>query len=357
MNIRKLSAEEHGKTRYLYETVFSEDEKAFVDYYYTWKTKDNLIYVAEDEEGIHGMVHLNPFDVWIKGKVQKLHYIVAVATQAEYRHQGIMRRLLAAAEQEMAENGEEFTFLMPASEKIYSPFGYRFFCEQCRGIIGSAASNPCARMLGRDVQNPCAGIIGRDVQNPCVGKQGKEAQPGQMSEVNPAENTKKIICRPLQQQEYGALARVVNETLAAQYDVFIYRDEAYYERLCAEQRCQNGNVMVLVQQMLKGAEQIIGTFCTAQEGCADAATQSPEKRENIIRELIAAAGWEQEVFYGLQQFGAAGLKVEGCNCPELLSQETGEAPYWKPLLMAKVPRGTVWTDRWEKQKIFINEVV
>lgn len=314
MNIRKLSAQEHGKTRDLYETVFSEDEKAFVDYYYTWKTKDNTIYVAEDETGIHGMVHLNPFDVWIKGQVRRLHYIVAVATQEEYRHKGIMRRLLAAAEQEMAKNGEMFTFLMPASEKIYSPFGYRFFCEQRQGIIGSIPSDP-------------------------------------------AENTKKIICRPLQRKEYAALAHFVNETLAREYDVFIYRDEAYYERLCAEQQCQNGNVLVLVQKIPEEAEQIIGTFCTAQEGCTDAGTGNPEKRESSIRELIAAPGWEREVLWGLQQFGAAGLKVEGCNCPELLLRETGNIPDWKPLLMAKVPKGTIWTNRWEMQKVFINEVV
>ena len=34
MRIRRLETEEHGKTRALYEEIFTEDSKAFVDYYY-----------------------------------------------------------------------------------------------------------------------------------------------------------------------------------------------------------------------------------------------------------------------------------------------------------------------------------
>ena len=41
MQIRKLEDEEKGRTRRLYEEVFSEDSPSFVDYYYTEKTKDN----------------------------------------------------------------------------------------------------------------------------------------------------------------------------------------------------------------------------------------------------------------------------------------------------------------------------
>ena len=47
MKIRKLDQSEHGKTRSLWEQVFSEDSQEFVDYYYYIKTKDNTIYVIE----------------------------------------------------------------------------------------------------------------------------------------------------------------------------------------------------------------------------------------------------------------------------------------------------------------------
>ena len=61
MEIRKLEPQEHGKTRALYEEVFSEDSRSFVDYYYTEKTRDNQIYVVEEEGEIQAMLHLNPY--------------------------------------------------------------------------------------------------------------------------------------------------------------------------------------------------------------------------------------------------------------------------------------------------------
>ena len=40
MKIRKLETEEKQNTKKLYEEVFSEDSKSFVDYYYEEKLKD-----------------------------------------------------------------------------------------------------------------------------------------------------------------------------------------------------------------------------------------------------------------------------------------------------------------------------
>ena len=50
MKIRKLDQSEHWKTRSLWEQVFSEDSQEFVDYYYYIKTKDNTIYVIEEDD-------------------------------------------------------------------------------------------------------------------------------------------------------------------------------------------------------------------------------------------------------------------------------------------------------------------
>ena len=42
--IRKLEQEEHKKTRKLWEEIFCEDSKKFLDYYYSVKTKENEIH-------------------------------------------------------------------------------------------------------------------------------------------------------------------------------------------------------------------------------------------------------------------------------------------------------------------------
>ena len=49
MEIRKLETEEKQNTKKLYEEVFSEDSKSFVDYYYEEKLKDNQIYEVEED--------------------------------------------------------------------------------------------------------------------------------------------------------------------------------------------------------------------------------------------------------------------------------------------------------------------
>ena len=84
MEIRRLRSEEHGDTRGLYEEVFLEDSTAFVDYYYTEKTRDNQIYVLKEDGGIQAMLHRNPYTLMVNGEEKAVDYIVAVATRKEY---------------------------------------------------------------------------------------------------------------------------------------------------------------------------------------------------------------------------------------------------------------------------------
>ena len=125
MEMRCLPREENGRTRALYEEIFVEDEKAFVDAYYQIKAADNQILVAEDAGEIVSMLHRNPYTFRFRGKTVPADYIVAVATKRSYRHQGLMRGLLTRALQDMEEEKHPFTFLMPADEAIYTPFDFR----------------------------------------------------------------------------------------------------------------------------------------------------------------------------------------------------------------------------------------
>ena len=61
MTLRRLEANEHVKTRILWEEVFPEDTKAFLDYYYYIKARDNQIYVIEADGEICSMLQLNPY--------------------------------------------------------------------------------------------------------------------------------------------------------------------------------------------------------------------------------------------------------------------------------------------------------
>ena len=130
MEIRKLERNEHGKTKGLYQEVFSTDSQGFVDYYYSEKVKDNQMYVMEDYDEIVGMLHLNPYTLKVNGLDKETNYIVAVATKEEYRKQGIMKKLLTKALNDMYNDHQIFTFLMPAAESIYLPYDFRTVYEQ-----------------------------------------------------------------------------------------------------------------------------------------------------------------------------------------------------------------------------------
>ncbi len=125
---RYLLSEERIKTRPIYETVFSEDTKKFIDYYYQYKIRDNEILVIEEDGKLVSMLHLNPYTMIVNGYEMKANYIVAVATLKEYRHRGYMRILLEKALCDMAAQNMPFTFLMPASESIYAPFDFVWIC-------------------------------------------------------------------------------------------------------------------------------------------------------------------------------------------------------------------------------------
>lgn len=123
-----LSAAEKRRSRELYRKVFSEDTERFVDYYYGYKTRDNEILALEEDGKLVSMLHLNPYTMIVNGYELKSNYIVAVATDKDYRHRGYMRMLLEQALRDMSAQRMPFTFLMPASESIYAPFDFVWIC-------------------------------------------------------------------------------------------------------------------------------------------------------------------------------------------------------------------------------------
>ncbi len=197
MEIHKCKPGERGDTRALYEEIFPEDSQAFVDYYYTEKTKDNTIYVAIEDGSMRAMLHLNPYLLLINGQEMPAYYIVAVATQKAYRKRGYMTALLRQAMEDMYAAGQAFTFLMPASEEIYLPHDFRTVYTQHRRLYRA--------------QDPVDS-----------GVQVREAK----------------------EEDAPAMAQAVNEALSGKYQVYARRDEAYYRRLIHEYAADHAALML-----------------------------------------------------------------------------------------------------------------
>lgn len=297
---RKLEKQEHIKTRKLWERVFKEDTVEFLDYYYSVKTLENEIYVIEEDGEIVSMLHLNPYQMRIGNEVFKTHYIVAVATDENYRKRGYMATLLNHAMQVMKDRGEPFTFLMPAAEAIYKPFGFEFVYEQKRGTFT-----------------------------------GKAYVESNMTFVM----ANKIDCQEM--------ADFANELLKV-YDVVTWRDVSYYETLLQEQKSENGGIL-----LAKEEEKIVGVFCYAESDVLDeehAETvkvdgQNSKSQRIEIREPLFKQNeiLEHAVYY------LTGDETSPVFC-------TGYGNETKPMIMAKV-LSPDFKENLKKLKVFLNEVV
>lgn len=241
MTLRKLDKSEHDKTRQLWEDVFKEDTKAFLDYYYSVKTAENEIYVIEEDDKIVSMLHLNPYQMRIGEKLYQTHYIVAVATDEAYRKRGYMAQLLNHAMQVMAERKEPFTFLMPAAEAIYKPFGFQFVYEQKQ-----------ANVRGKQYK-------GEDISF-CLAEE---------------KDCKSIV-------DYA------NEVLK-RYDVVTWRDENYYKMLLEEQASEDGGIL-----LVKEAEKIVGVFCFAKGERVELREPLFDKEELLQYAIYTITGNETE---------------------------------------------------------------
>lgn len=128
--MRYLNVSERALSRALWEEAFPEDSKAFTDYYFSEKIKDNRILVLENDGRIDAMLQRNPYTLQVKDEQWAVDYLVGVATRKECRHRGYMRKLLGKMMADMKKEQMPFCFLMPADEAIYRPFGFTFIYDQ-----------------------------------------------------------------------------------------------------------------------------------------------------------------------------------------------------------------------------------
>lgn len=216
MEVRLLEQQEHWKTRLLWEQVFTEDSKEFLDYYYFLKTRDNEIYVVEEDGEIRSMLHLNPYRIQVENNWFDGKYIIAVATDPSYRKRGYMGLLLRKSMQAMYKEKQPFTFLMPASEAIYTPYDFRFVYDQ-------------------NVWKYTAGE-----------RKGQESLTSEDTSFS---------LEDARISDGTELAEFFKENYAEQFQVYAIRDEQYYQTMLFEQQSENGGIA-----LLKREGKIIGCF-------------------------------------------------------------------------------------------------
>ena len=270
---KAAKAVENQRARKLYEEIFDEDSPAFVDYYFRVKAAENEIFVVENEkQEILATLHLNPYEMMFCGEKVKTNYIVAVATRADCRHQGMMRSLLQASLQEMYRRKETFTGLMPAAEAIYRPFGFRFIYEKNKMTV-------------------TADVLRR-------------AETDENWQIHSDQEVSgDIFCEEAKKEDLAELACFAEKQLSKLAEVYTVHDIAYFEQRMQEVECEGGSLILIRKE-----KEICGYFLAL-------------KKDREAWEIVVEDAVQKKAFPAvLHWFGASEEKCTFTAFPQIWEQ-------------------------------------
>ena len=270
---KATKAVENQRARKLYEEIFDEDSPAFVDYYFRVKAAENEIFVVENEkQEILATLHLNPYEMMFCGEKVKTNYIVAVATRADCRHQGMMRSLLQASLQEMYRRKETFTWLMPAAEAIYRPFGFRFIYEKNKMTV-------------------TADVLRR-------------AETDEKWQIHSDQEVSgDIFCEEAKKEDLAELACFAEKQLSKLAEVYTVHDIAYFEQRMQEVGCEGGSLILTRKE-----KEICGYFLAL-------------KKDREAWEIVVEDAVQKKAFPAvLHWFGASEEKCTFTAFPQIWEQ-------------------------------------
>lgn len=211
MRIIKQKGDINGTSRQFWESVFTEDTKKFLDYYYCMKAPEATFYFLIENGETVSMLHLNPYRVMWNGRECHAYYIVAVATREKYRHRGYMKMLLQEVIKDAYKEQCPFLFLMPADPAIYEPFGFQY-------VYDHAFYEPADDAVAQAVR---AAVL-----------QGA------------AQNGEFLLCRYTEDRAEEAAAFAAKE-LEKRYRTFCIHDAFYMNRLSKELQSENGDLILV----------------------------------------------------------------------------------------------------------------
>ena len=283
------------------------DPVSYADFYFSEVYGKNEVLLNQetpaDDDIVKGMLHLNPYTLHVKGQPAQAKYIVGVATDEEYRRQGVMRELLVKTFQELRGRGEMFTYLMPADENYYLPFDFRFGMAQVEQELEYLPE------LRKETEKQVEDTVEKDSKDNITVEQGsiaknkevllmQEEQEGQPEECQVkgdilGENKTKressiekyTFETELSDTELETLTTQENAIKDTLFDIFTEISVPYIRRMEKEVESDYGQVLYVfdgesyVGRVAVGAED--SYFVLSQVFCADAS-----KRESFLEQVI-----------------------------------------------------------------------
>lgn len=142
MRIDKPNRQQEKQLRNLWKATFGDSEAFLDDFFQTAYAPDKVRCVLEEDKVIAALYWLD-----CSYQEEKIAYIYAVATDENYRGQGIGSKLLENTHEHLRGLGYAGTILVPAGEKLfdfYAKRGYQTTCYidefVCEGAVGGSLS-------------------------------------------------------------------------------------------------------------------------------------------------------------------------------------------------------------------------
>lgn len=210
-----LAEKEVHRIRPLWEKVFTEDSKAFTDYYFENRAEHNLVFTREDGEQIVSMLHLVPY---LTGDLEPVCYIVGVATDEAYRRKGLMGSLMEEALHFLWEEGHTFTYLMPANPAYYTPYQFVYIYDKPEWKLNETCL-PAKYLDKAALQETGFHLLVKEKGNLRIRTAGKN--------------------------DMESVAEFANTYLKRHADCYMYRNRRYYSVLKQELIAENGNLFLI----------------------------------------------------------------------------------------------------------------
>ena len=133
LNFEKNKSEYIPLLKKLWLDCFEEKSEA-VDLFFNRCLDFTSIYTASVENKPVAMLYLVSSTL----NAKKAHYLCSAATQIDYRNLGIMGRLIDFSLEDAHKNGDAYSLLFPANDRLYSyyeHFGYKPLCYARRAVF------------------------------------------------------------------------------------------------------------------------------------------------------------------------------------------------------------------------------
>lgn len=151
--LRRATENDRRALQALWQVSF-HDAPEEIERFFRFHAEKADVFVAQDVSGVQAALYGLPCTLQRDGQAVAARYLYAVATAPERRGQGMMRRLIPFAHDQMERSGVRAFWLYPADKGLmtfYEPFGYRAVLSSCRRTVSAEPADlPVAPLTAAD---------------------------------------------------------------------------------------------------------------------------------------------------------------------------------------------------------------